>query len=71
MSHGMACHNDLYKIMPYEGFYFICDHGKHRNTEQHNCGCNFVLKGQNTKYIQNRTLLQKHNSQRNSIMQRK
>ena len=24
----------------YGGFYFVCDHGKHRNAKRYNLGCN-------------------------------
>ena len=25
------------------GFYFVCDHGEHRNVKRHNFGCNFFF----------------------------
>ena len=38
------------------GFYFVCDHGKHRNAKRYIFGVTFLLGGRNKSYTQNRTV---------------
>ena len=39
----------------YGGFYFVCDHGKHRNAKRYNFGCNLLL-GAKKSYTPNCTV---------------
>ena len=53
----------------YGGFYFMYDHGKHRNTKRYNVGCN-LLGGRHNKYIPKSYRLANTHSLHNFITQK-
>ena len=42
--HLLQAHLLAHRLAWYGGFYFVCDHGKHRNAKRYNFGCNFVIR---------------------------